>query len=375
MIAIIIGTRPEIIKMSPVMRACENRNLDYFILHTGQHYSYEMDKVFFTDLELPDAKYNLDVGSDTHAKQTAKMMIGIEKVLLDEKPEVVLLEGDTNSVLAGALVTSKLRAKCGHVEAGLRTFDEKGNVKFFHGNTVLPEEINRKLIDHVSDYLFAPTKYQKEILLNEGILEEKILLTGNTIVDAVYQSLEVAKRKSKILEKYDLQPRKYFLVTSHRQEHVESKPKLSGILDSLALVSKEYGHPVIFPAHPRTSKKIKDFNLHLDKNIILIEPVGFLDFLNLEAHAKLVLTDSGGVQEESCILKIPSITFRDIKEKSYVIPETIDVGASILVNTNPVVVMEGVKKMIEKTPDWKNPFGDGTAGEKIIDFIIKKNII
>ncbi|NHI94810.1 MAG: UDP-N-acetylglucosamine 2-epimerase (non-hydrolyzing) [Candidatus Lokiarchaeota archaeon] len=375
MIAIIIGTRPEIIKMSPVIKACEKHNLDYFILHTGQHYSYDMDKVFFKDLELPDAKYNLDVGSDSHAKQTAKMMIGIEEILLKEKPEVVLLEGDTNSVLAGAIVAAKLPAKCGHVEAGLRTYDEKGNIKFFHGDSVLPEEINRKLIDHISDYLFAPTEYSKSILLNEGIPEDKILTTGNTIVDAVFQSLEIAKRKSEILNKYNLKPKNYFLVTSHRQEHVDSKINLIGILESLSKISREYSYPVIFPVHPRTARKIEEFKLKVSSEIILIDPVGFLDFLNLEASAKLVLTDSGGVQEESCILGIPSVTFRNVKEKSYVIPETIEVGASVLVNTNPDEVSNAVKMMLNKKADWKNPFGDGTAGEQIVNYIIQQNIL
>ena len=334
-----------------------------------------MDKVFFNDLELPEAKYNLDVGSDTHATQTARMMIGIEDILIKEKPELVFFEGDTNSVLAGALVTAKLQAKSGHVEAGLRTYDEFGNIQFFYGDSVLPEEINRKLVDHISDYLFAPTESSRINLIKEGIPEEKILVTGNTIVDSVFQSLDIAKRKSEILKKYNLKPQKYFLVTSHRQENVDSKKRLSEILKSLSLLTKEYSYPIIFPIHPRTSKKIKEFNLKVDNNIILINPIGFLDFLNLEANAKLILTDSGGVQEEACILKIPSVTFRNVKEKSYVIPETIEVGSSILVNTNPEEVINGVKKMLSKKPDWKNPFGDGTAAEKIMDFIMNENIL
>jgi len=181
MIAIILGTRPEIIKMSPVIRACEKQNLDYCIIHTGQHYSYEMDRVFFEELELPQPEYNLDVGSGTHAEQTGKIMIGVERVLKNVKPDIILVEGDTNTVMAGALAATKLHIKVGHVEAGLRSYDRR-----------MPEEINRIVADHVSDYLFAPTEKAKQNLLREGVEEDKIFVTGNTIVDAVYQNLEIA---------------------------------------------------------------------------------------------------------------------------------------------------------------------------------------
>ena len=206
MIAIILGTRPEIIKMSPIIQECEKQSLDYFILHTGQHYSYNLDRIFFEDLELPAPKYNLDVGSGTHAEETGEMLIGIEKVLLKEKPDIVLVEGDTNTVLAGALAAAKLNIKIGHVEAGLRSHDRS-----------MPEEINRILADHVSDYLFAPTEKAKGNLLREGIEEDKIFVTGNTIVDAIYQNLGIAKRKVNILDKLNLSSREYFLITSHRR--------------------------------------------------------------------------------------------------------------------------------------------------------------
>ena len=209
--AIILGTRPEIIKMSPVIRECDRLRLDYFILHTGQHYSYNLDKVFFKQLGLPSPKYNLSVGSGTHAEETGKMLIGIEKVLLKEKPDIVLVEGDTNTVLAAALAAAKLQIKVGHVEAGLRSYDRQ-----------MPEELNRTLADHCSDYLFAPTEKAKTILLGEGVSEEKIFVTGNTIVDAVYQNLDVAKKKAKILDNLHLAPKEYFLLTLHRQENVDS---------------------------------------------------------------------------------------------------------------------------------------------------------
>ena len=353
-ITIILGTRPEIIKMSPVIRECEKRELEYFILHTGQHYSYNLDRIFFEELELPEAKYNLEVGSGSHAEETGKMLIGIEKVLKEEKPNVVLVEGDTNTVLAGALAASKLHIKVGHVEAGLRSYDRN-----------MPEEINRVLADHVSDYLLAPTEKAKGNLLKEGIEEDKIFVTGNTIVDAVYQNLEIAKRKVGILNKLNLNPEAYFLVTAHRQENVDIKERLKGILDGLELVYNKFNCPIIYPIHPRTKKKIREFGLEVPKGVELIEPLGFLGFLQLEANAKLVLTDSGGVQEETCILRVPCVTLRDNTER----PETLEVGSNALVGVNQKKILEGVKIMLSKERDWRNPFGDGKAGERIIKIV------
>ena len=341
--------------MSPVIRECEKRELEYFILHTGQHYSYNLDKIFFSELELPAPKYNLDVGSGTHAEETGKMLIGMEKVLKEEKPNIILVEGDTNTVLAGALAASKLHVKVGHVEAGLRSYDR-----------TMPEEINRVLADHVSDYLFAPTEKAKENLLREGIDKSKIFVTGNTIVDAVYQNLEIARGKVDILNKLNLNPEGYFLVTAHRQENVDVKKRLKGILDGLKLVYNDFNLPIIYPIHPRTMKRIKDFGLEVSKGIKLIEPLGFLGFLQLEANAKLVLSDSGGVHEETCILKVPCVTLRDNTER----PETLEVGSNVLAGVNQEKILEGVKIRIDKERNWTNPFGDGNAGEKIINFIV-----
>ena len=354
-IAIVLGTRPEIIKMSPIIRELKNRDLDYFILHTGQHYSYNLDKIFFEDLELPAPKYNLDVGSGSHAEETGKMLIGIEKVLKEEKPDVALVEGDTNTVVAGALAASKLHIKVGHVEAGLRSYDRN-----------MPEEINRALADHVSDYLFAPTEKAKENLLREGIEKGKIFVTGNTIVDAVYQNLEISRRKVNVLNKLNLNPEEYFLVTAHRQENVDVKEKLKGILDGLELIYREFNLPIIYPIHPRTMKRIKEFGLEVPKGIELIEPIGFLEFSQLEANAKLVLTDSGGVQEETCILKVPCITLRDNTER----PETLEVRSNVLVGVNQNKILEGVKLMLTKERNWINPFGDGKAGKKIVKVVM-----
>jgi UDP-N-acetylglucosamine 2-epimerase (non-hydrolysing) len=353
-LAIILGTRPEIIKMSPIIRECEKQNLDYFIFHTGQHYSYELDKVFFDELDLPYPKYNIEIGSGTHAEETGKALIGIERVLMNEKPDAVLVEGDTNTVLAGALAASKLHIKVGHVEAGLRSGDRN-----------MPEEINRILTDHCSDYLFAPTEKAKEILLAENIPPEKIFVTGNTIVDAVYQHLSISEERVNPLHDLELTPKEYFLVTAHRQENVDVKERLKSILNGLELVRDEFSLPIIYPIHPRTSKRIKEFGLKVN-GINLINPSGYLEFLQLEAKAKLVLTDSGGIQEETCILGVPCVTLRDNTER----PETLEVGSNILVGTDSEKMLNRVEKMLTRDNNWKNPFGNGTAGLKIVDILV-----
>ena len=352
-ICIILGTRPEIIKMSPVIRACEKQGLDYFILHTGQHYSYTMDRVFFEQLELPEAKYNLDVGSGKHGEQTGKILSGVEPVLQKERPDAVLVEGDTNTVLAGALAATKLHIDVGHVEAGLRSYDRR-----------MPEEINRVLTDHCSDYLFAPTETARRILLGEGIPDTKIFVTGNTIVDAVFQNLEIAKDRNNALNDLHLEPKNYFLVTAHRQENVDVKERFKGIISGLELVSDEFGLPVIYPIHPRARKMMNHFGLKAN-GIEFIEPVDYLSFLQLESKAKLVLTDSGGVQEETCILGVPCVTLRDNTER----PETLEVGSNMLVGTEPEKIFEGVKLMLERENNWENPFGDGKAGKRIVEIL------
>jgi UDP-N-acetylglucosamine 2-epimerase (non-hydrolysing) len=308
-----------------------------------------MDKVFFDQLNLPEPEYNLDVGSDTHGEQTARMLAGIEKVLIKEKPDAVLVEGDTNTVLAGALSACKLHIKVGHVEAGLRSYDRQ-----------MPEEINRILTDHCSDYLFAPTEKSEQILLKEGIAREKIYVTGNTVVDAIYQNLKLSGND--VLEDMGLQQKGYILVTSHRQENVDCPEKFKGILDGVILVSKELGLPVIYPIHPRSMNMMKEFSLNMNCGINFIEPLDYLCFLQLEANAMLVLTDSGGVQEETCILNVPCVTLRNNTER----PETIDVGSNILAGTEPEIIMKCAMSMLSRKNGWRNPFGDGKASERII---------
>ena len=352
-IAVILGTRPEIIKMSPVIREMERRNVSFFILHTGQHYSYKLDRVFFEQLELPEPKYNLEVGSGSHAKETAKILTRVEKVLCEENPDIVLVEGDTNSVLAGALTATKLRIKVGHVEAGLRSYDRN-----------MPEEINRILTDHCSDYLFAPTDKAKQILLGEGIPEEKIFVTGNTIVDAVYQNLDIARDRGNIINYLNLAPREYFLVTLHRQENVDDQTRFASILEGLDKVASKFHLPMVYPIHPRSLKMMNEFALD-PKNLRLVNPVDFLSFLLMESYAKLILTDSGGVQEESCILGVPCVTLRDNTER----PETLEVGSNILAGATAEKILECSQMMLSRENTWRNPFGDGKAGERIVKIL------
>ncbi|MFH1790299.1 MAG: UDP-N-acetylglucosamine 2-epimerase (non-hydrolyzing) [bacterium] len=355
--AIILGTRPEIIKMSPIIDECSKQKLNYFVIHTNQHYSENLDKYFFSDLNLDHPKYNLGSGSGTHAQETARMMIGIEKILIEEKPDVVLVEGDTNTVLAGALAACKLHIKIGHIEAGLRSYSKE-----------MPEEINRILVDHCSDFLFAPTKQSKKILLKEGIPKEKIFITGNTIVDAVYRNLKIISDNKKALSHLGLFERKYFLMTLHRQENVDNKERFANVLKGIQKVARKFSLPVIFPIHPRSKKMLKEFGLETGDNIKIIEPLGYFDFLQLQKNAKLIFTDSGGLQEESCILHVPCVTLRDNTER----PETIEVGSNILAGTEIGRIVDATQNMLDRETEWDNPFGDGNSSKIIIRSILQK---
>ncbi len=359
-IAIILGTRPEIIKMSPVIRECERKGINFFILHTGQHYSKELDEQMFEDLALPRPKYNLGVGGQPYRKQVGFMTKDIVNILKIEKPEVILVQGDTISVLAGALAANKLGIKVGHHEAGLRSHD-----------TTMLEEINRVITDHISDYLFVPTPDALKNLHQEGMDPDKVYFTGNTIVDAVYQNLEIANKKVNILEKLKLKEKEYILATFHRAENVDNKNKLSEIIKSLILVQEEIGLPIICPIHPRTKSRLKEFNIDLPNNITFNDPLGFLEFLQLEKNAKLVMTDSGGLQEECFILQVPCVTLRENTER----PETVEYGVNIIAGTNPKNVLFAVKNFLSNKLIWydrENPFGDGKAAERIIKILIEK---
>ena len=356
-IAIVLGTRPEIIKLSALIRLCERKRVPYFLLHTGQHYSFEMDRVFFKELRLPVPKYRLSVHQSPaigHGHHVGRMMEELESILLKERPHTVVVQGDTNTVLAGTLVASKIDGMAvAHVEAGLRSYDRQ-----------MPEEINRVLCDHASDLLFPPTPAAKHTLLKEGIEAGKIFVTGNTIVDAVQQNLKIAAKRP--LVKGAKKP--FFLLTMHRQENVDDKKRLVFILEGLRLVHEKLKTPIYFPAHPRTVNKLKAFNVKLPKGIHVHAPAGFLDFLRLEAEAEMALTDSGGVQEETCILKVPCVTLRTTTER----PETVTVGGNVIVGYEPQAILRGALKMIGKKPTWKNPFGDGHASERILSTIQRK---
>lgn len=355
-IAIVLGTRPEIIKMAPVIRLLEKKQIDYFIIHSNQHYSPNMDAVFFKELNLPKPKYNLGIGSADHGNQTGNMLIKIEEILLREKPSVVLSQGDTNTVLAGILAASKQNIPTGHVEAGLRSYDRR-----------MPEEKNRIICDVLSDFLFAPTFVQEKILTGEGIPKNRIFVVGNTIVDAVLHHKNIAEESSSILEKLNLKSKKYVLVTAHRALNVDTKTSLKKLIAVIESVSEITGLDVVYPIHPRTKAKLEKYTLKIS-NVKLTKPLGYLDFLQLEQQASLIVTDSGGIQEEACILRVPCITIRENTER----PETIDVGANKLVDLNINKLKKAITYHKNHPADWKNPFGDGHTAERILEVLQSK---
>jgi len=356
-IGIIVGTRPEIIKMAPVIRECINRQIPYFIIHSNQHYSEEMDSIFFQELKLPKPDHNLGVGSGLHGNQTGNMLIKMEPILVDEKPDVVLVQGDTNTVLAGALTASKLNIKVGHIEAGLRSYDK-----------TMPEETNRIMTDHISEYLFAVGPNQEKILKGEGIEHSKIHIVGNTVSDSLFQHLEISAEKSNILNTLTLTSKEYFLVTAHRASNVDIPANLLELLALFDAVHLKYEQKIIWPIHPRTQSKLKEFNIEVPSYLQLIPPVGYLDFIQLQKHARLILTDSGGIQEEACLLGVPSLTLRENTER----PEAVEVGASELVGRDAEKAVKATEKWLNKEAfSWTNPFGDGHVAEYILDVIIQ----
>ena len=352
-VAIILGTRPEIIKMAPVIRLFQKKQKDFFIIHSNQHYSENMDKIFFQELALPTPDYNLGIGSADHGNQTGRMLVNIEDILLKEHPDVVLSQGDTNTVLAGSLAAAKQNIITGHVEAGLRSYDRR-----------MPEEKNRIICDVLSDYLFTPTDVQQKILLDEGIPKERIFTVGNTIVDAVIYHKQMATQKSTILEKYGLDSKEYVLVTAHRSLNVDSKASLEKLVHLIELIPKITGKTVIYPIHPRTKSKLEQYHQEI-KDVILIDPLGYLDFLQLEQHADMIVTDSGGIQEEACILQVPCITIRENTER----PETLSNGANKLVGLDQEKFKEAISFHRLNKGSWKNPFGDGHTAERILEVL------
>lgn len=351
-LAFILGTRPEIVKLSPIIRECVRKKIKFIVIHSNQHYSPDMDAIFFKELKLPQPNYNLKVGSGTHGVMTAKIISQLEPILLKENPNWIIVQGDTNTVLASALTATKLHIKVAHVEAGLRSYDRS-----------MPEEINRILTDHISDILFCPTKNQAKILINEGIENNKIAVVGNTIVDAVYQNYKIAEKHKKYQH---YQKERYFLLTMHRPSNVDTKSTLEKVINNLESLSNKFNMPIYFPIHPRTKNQINKFKIKLiSKHIKIVPPVGFLEMLIMEKCAKLILTDSGGIQEEACILQVPCLTLRENTER----PETLKAGANILVGSDKNKLIISTSKQINKKRIWKNPFGNGKSSAKIINYL------
>ncbi|HEC91981.1 MAG TPA: UDP-N-acetylglucosamine 2-epimerase (non-hydrolyzing) [Candidatus Atribacteria bacterium] len=346
-IASIVGARPQFIKATPLSRELREKH-EEVLIHTGQHYDYGMSKIFFDELGIPEPDYNLEVGSGTHGYQTGEMLRKLEEVLIKENPGIALVYGDTNSTLGGALASTKLHIKLGHIEAGLRSYDKN-----------MPEEINRVLTDHISDYLFCPTKVSVENLKKEGI-KNGVYLVGDVMYDSLIYNIKIAEKKSEILKKLELNKKDYLLLTIHRAENTNNVENIVKILNTLSQIDEK----VIFPVHPRTKNVIEKYKIKISDNIVLIEPLSYLDFIKLEKYAKKILTDSGGIQKEAYILKVPCITLRDRTEWI----ETVEDGWNVLVGRDENKIINAVKNFDPKEKQ-RNVYGDGRASEKIVGII------
>jgi UDP-GlcNAc3NAcA epimerase len=342
----IVGARPNFMKIAPLMKEYKVYNsIIPILLHTGQHYDENMSAEFFKDLQIDAPKYNLGVGSGSHAEQTGKIMIEFEKVCLIEKPDLILVVGDVNSTIACALVAKKLHIKVAHVEAGLRSFDER-----------MPEEINRVLTDAISDFNFAPTLESMNNLKNEG---KDGILVGDIMYD-VFLDFKSRSEQSKVLEELELKD--YYLMTMHRVSNVDDKERLNELLMEISKLEL----PVIYPMHPRTKKMVKEFGIEINDNIKVIEPVGYLDMVKLLSNAKLLLTDSGGMQKEAYFAKIPCVTLREDTEWV----ETL--GKGNVLCSDPKEIEEKVKAQLESCFSFDEEFyGDGETAKRIVEALVK----
>lgn len=355
-IVTIVGARPQFIKCAPVSRALRKEHTEVLV-HTGQHYDANMSDVFFTELAIPAPDYNLGIGSGPQGEQTGRMLAEIEAVLQKEEPDLVLVYGDTNSTLAGALAAVKLHIPVAHVEAGLRSFDRS-----------MPEEINRIVTDHVSDLLFCPTQTAVDNLAAEGVTKG-VHLTGDVMVDALLYNIEIAEQSSTVLEDLDLELEQdlvkgeYYVATVHRASNTDTEENLRNIVE----VFGEIDGPIVFPAHPRTVKYLKEYGLydHLSENLCLTEPLPYLDMLHLMRHAKMILTDSGGVQKEAYILKVPCVTLRENTEWV----ETVQDGWNVLVGADFNKIVNAVRNVPSERTEPSGVFGKGNAAENIISVI------
>jgi UDP-N-acetylglucosamine 2-epimerase (non-hydrolysing) len=353
-----VGTRPEIIKMAPIVRALKKNGSPFIFVHCGQHYDYNMSQQFIDELELPAPDYGFKVKAYSQGAQTARIMIYMENLLKKTTPALVLVEGDTNGVLATALATVKLGIPVGHVEAGLRSFDLR-----------MPEEHNRRLTDHASAYLFAPTKTAENNLKKENVWG-RIYTTGNTVIDAVIQHLPIAQRKSTILE--DIRFDKFALATAHRTENVDDPTVLKSFMEAFA----EAPMPVVYPMHPRTRKRLRQSGLlrkvENQKNLQVLPPLGYFDFLVLMKECEMILTDSGGIQEEATAPSIrkPVLVMRLSTER----PEAVKAGFAKVVGTKKRNILEAMKEELEDEKELpnKSPYGDGDAAERIVRIVGKE---
>lgn len=345
----VVGARPQFIKAAPVSRELR-KYFDEKLIHTGQHYDDNMSKIFFEELGIPMPDYNLKIGSGSHGKMTGEMLAKLEEIYINEKPDCVLVYGDTNSTLAGALAASKLLIPVIHVEAGLRSF-----------NKAMPEEQNRILTDNLSKLLLVPTVDAEKNLKNEGITQG-VYNIGDVMYDAVLMFKEKSKLKEDLLEKLGVAKNEYILTTIHRAENTNNIDRLKNIIEAL----NESNETIILPVHPRTKKFINDYGLSFNKNIKIIEPIGYLEMLMLESNSKKIVTDSGGVQKEAYFMKKPCITMRD--ETEWI--ETVEVGWNVVVGTHKSSILDAIKNFIPKT-EQELIFGDGKASHKIVELIKK----
>lgn len=364
-LVIVAGARPNLMKASPLIEAARkaSKEIKCYLVYTGQHYHRLMSKVFWKDLKLPAPYADLGVGSASHALQTARVMAGFEAVCLKLRPDIIMVVGDVNSTLAAALVGAKLGIRVAHVEAGLRSFDKS-----------MPEEINRILTDHLSDYLFATEESALKNLKKEGINKEKIYYTGNVMIDTLGRFKKRAK-DSKVLRRLglDRQKPRYALLTLHRPSNVDDKPTFKRLVAALSRLSKKI--TIIFPVHPRTQKMLKEFGLRINKNRInCIDPLSYIDFIKLMSEAEFVLTDSGGIQEETTVLGVPCLTVRENTER----PVTITEGTNVLVGCSGGRIMYEAERILNAKGKARKPhlpkLWDGRAAERIIR-ILKHNLI
>jgi UDP-N-acetylglucosamine 2-epimerase (non-hydrolysing) len=357
-VMVVAGTRPEIIKMAPIIRALSKVKIPSVFVHCGQHYDYNMAQQFIENLELPTPDFSFKIEASSAGAQTAEIMMKMDRLLGQIEPSILLVEGDTNSVLASALAANKRATPIGHVEAGLRSFDLR-----------MPEEHNRRLTDHMSEYLFAPTERAKANLLKENVWG-KIYLTGNTAIDAVIEHLPIAEKKSDIISKIPFKT--FALATAHRAENVDDLSVLESFMD----VFSESSIPIVYPMHPRTRKRLQE-NRMLSKmealsNVLILPPLGYLDFLVLMKNCRLIITDSGGVQEEATApgIRKPVLVMRLSTER----PEAVEAGFAKVVGTDKKEILAAMDEAgrHEVELPYTSPFGDGTAGQKTVD-AIKKN--